>query len=130
MLHQGSEVPSEKEDERIDKLAKILVKKFGMGTPSILILETIKPAMFVGGELGRILLTPWLPILGADAERSVHDYISTLIDRDNVEKLISRIEELMKKEDEELKAKKLAKNKESPSSEGILKRIYRRLIGK
>lgn len=130
MLRRGSEVPAEKEDERIDKLAKMLVKKFGMGTPSILILETMKPAAFVGGELGRILLTPWLPILGDEAEKSVHDYISTMVDRDNIEKLISRIEELMKEEDEELKAKKLAKKKESPSSEGILKRIYHRLIGK
>lgn len=130
MFHKGSETPAEKDDERIDKLAKMLTKKFGMGTPSILILETMKPIMFVGGELGRILLTPWLPILGTDTERSVHDYISTIVDRDNTEKLISRIEELIKEEKEERKAKNLQKIKNHSSSEGILKKIYRRLIGK
>ena len=40
------------EEEKIDHIAKLLVINYCMGTTSILILETIRPMAFVGGELG------------------------------------------------------------------------------
>ena len=79
----ADELP-EDEEERIEHLAKLLVNKYGMGTPSILILETIRPMAFVGGELGRILLTPWLPLFGDNMERAINDYITTLAQRDQL----------------------------------------------
>jgi hypothetical protein len=102
-----------------------------MGTPSILILETIRPMAFVGGELGRILLTPWLPLLGDSLEKNIHGYITTLAQRDQLDKLVNRVEELIKEEDEERKSKKMAEIQDGPkNSEGIFKRLYNKILGK
>lgn len=121
----------EGDDEKIEHIAKLLVNKYGMGTPSILILETIRPMAFVGGELGRILLTPWLPLLGDEMEKSIHEYITTLAERDQLDKLVNRMEELIEEENEERKAKKMAESKDvSPSDNGVLKRLYNKIIGK
>jgi len=119
------------EEEKIDHIAKLLVKNYGMGTPSILILETIRPMAFVGGELGRILLTPWLPMLGDNMEKSIHEYITTLTQRDQLDKLVDRIEELIKEEDEERRSKKMAELKDgSKNDEGMFKRFYNKILGK
>jgi len=102
-----------------------------MGTPSILILETIRPMAFVGGELGRILLTPWLPILGDNMEKTIHEYITTLTERDQLDKLVNRMEKLIKEENEEKQSKKIAEVKDgSKQNEGMFKRFYNKIVGK
>ncbi len=131
MFNDAADELPEDEEERIEHLAKLLVNKYGMGTPSILILETIRPMAFVGGELGRILLTPWLPLFGDNMERAINDYITTFAQRDQLEKLVSRMEELIDEENKERKSKKMAEqNDGSKNDEGILKRFYNKIIGK
>jgi len=82
-------------DEKIEKLSNLIVKKYEMGTPLIYLLEMYKPAAFVGGELGKILISPWLPLFGTSSEQILREYIDLLQDRDNLEKLLKKIEELM-----------------------------------
>jgi len=130
MADHRSNAYSEKVKESIDKLAKIIVKGYGMGSASILILETLKPAAFIGGTLGKVLLTPWLPIFGEGIESSADYYLSLFTERDNIENLLKRIEELMKEEDENKKAQKKVKNNESFSKRGKLNSIYRWFFGK
>jgi hypothetical protein len=82
-------------EERIERLAKMIVERFGMGTPALFLLEMYKPAAFVGGELGKVLLYPWLPLFGTSSEQIAREYIDLLEDRENLEKLLNKIEEFM-----------------------------------
>ena len=127
--HSETISKDETDDERIDKIARFIVQKHGMGTPSILILETIKPAVFVGSELGKMLLRPWLPVVGESNEKKVDEYISMLSNRDNIENLLVRVEELMKEEDEANKAEKLRRSKEPKVHQSLLKRILHWITG-
>ncbi len=92
-------------DEKIDKLANLIVNKYEMGTPLLFLIEMYKPAAFVGGELGQILISPWLPLFGTSSEYILREYIDLLKDRDNLEKIMEKIEELMQEKKPEKKRK-------------------------
>ena len=120
----SSKIHNENEEEILDKLARVIVAKYGMGTASIFLLETLKPMAYVGGEFGRFLLAPILALSGPSIESMINQHISILEERENVEKLLKKIEVLMKKEDDERKSKKIKKES------SIKKKFYTRIFGK
>ncbi|UCH02061.1 MAG: hypothetical protein JSV20_09685 [Candidatus Bathyarchaeota archaeon] len=117
------EEPTPEEEEKIiEKVAQFVVDR-GLKLPAGILLTGFLPYSFIGGQLGRFFLSPYLYALGNFGE-SGSRLMATFEKRENVKKLQERIEQLeiaytllednMKKEkDGKQKAKK----------EGILARL-------
>lgn len=108
-----SELPQEEIDRIIHSIAK-KIHMYGMDTPAIIALESFKPLANMGGELSRMLFSPFLPILGPEYNMLGDKLIYIFHERKNLEKLISLLEE-MSREDEE--KKKLEKKKPDEETE-------------
>ncbi len=80
-------------DELIEKIAKKVVE-IGMEAPAILALESARPLSFIGSQMGRAMIVPWLGIFGWGAMTKADNIMEVFEDRKNVEKLVLRIEEL------------------------------------
>ena len=91
----NNQVTPEEEEEIINKTAE-LIHKSGMEVIAILALETYKPLTYFGGQMGRFLTTPFLGALGENAYRRGDKLFTTFEKRENVEKLIKKIEEMEK----------------------------------
>lgn len=104
LLHN---IPVEDEEAAIEDVAQRLVKE-GMGSAAIVFLESTKPLSFITGQAA-IAATP---ILGSFIEpMRLEKYASMFGNRDFIERLIQRIEEL---EDERAGIRK----KQSESKDG------------
>ncbi len=87
---QDDELTDEERDAILEKIAQGVVRR-GMAAPAVLFLELNKPLSFVASQ-SLIVLTPFLaPFVGVD---NVHRYSRLLEKRENVERLIERIEQL------------------------------------
>lgn len=85
------------DEERIIKRITDAVMKRGLETVAIVTLETIKPVSYVGSQLSMAFVAPFLAIFG---DLGI-DYIAFFNKRENVERLLKRIEEEIKIIDEE-----------------------------
>lgn len=84
------ELTDEQRDAILERIARAIVQR-GMSAPAVLFLELNKPLSFVASQ-SLIVLTPFLaPFVGID---NVHRYSRLLEKRENVERLIERIEQL------------------------------------
>ncbi|MER3474676.1 MAG: hypothetical protein C4335_11735 [Armatimonadota bacterium] len=84
------ELTDEQRDAILERIARAIVQK-GMSAPAVLFLELNKPLSFVASQ-SLIVLTPFLaPFVGI---HNVHRYSRLLEKRENVERLIERIEQL------------------------------------
>ncbi len=81
---------SAEEQELLERLARVVVK-FHMTVPAILFLEMSKPLSFVGNQL-LVFFKPMAGVVFNDLE--YNKAIKLLEDRDNIERLIRRIEGL------------------------------------
>lgn len=90
MFDWDAELSDEARDALIEKLAQ-KVAQVGMFTPAILFLEMGKPISFFAGQSLLIGSGFLAPLFGA---QNVQQVIKLLESRDNVERLIQRIEEL------------------------------------
>ena len=97
------ELTPEEEEELIEKISTTIVKS-GFGTVALLYLESYKPLSFVGGQMALFYLSPILPFLGKWGQLGT-DLMMFISKRENVERIIERIKELMQ-EEEEKKEKK------------------------
>ena len=83
-----------------------------METPAILLLESSKPLVWVGGELGRFFVSPFIPVISEDWGVKSEKFLRIFEQRSNVEKLLKTLEEFAKEDErrkeEEKKAKKAA----------------------
>ena len=77
----------EEEDELIEKIAQHIVKR-KMGLIAQITLETLSPLTWLGAELGMTILGPYLEFLG------VEKVTALFRNRDNVTRLMDRIEEI------------------------------------
>ncbi len=80
-------------DELIQKIAQKIVDA-GMEAPAILALETARPLSSIGSQLGRVMIVPWIGIFGWDAMNKADNYMELLEDKNNVKKLVQKIEDL------------------------------------
>ena len=101
------ELTPDQEEELIENLAQ-LIMKHKMETPAILFLETLKPVSFVGSTFAMMYVAPFLDIYGVN----VNKYALLFQRRDNVERLLQRIEALIEESDRLKKEKKNEKKKE------------------
>ena len=107
------EVDTETEKKVIKKTAKFLVNKYGLSMPSIFLLESTKYFSYMGMELLRIFLIPWIGALGPENESSIYDIINVFNNRENIELLINEIEVIEEKN----------KKKQEINDHSIIKKI-------
>jgi len=81
-----------------------MLAKYDMGGPAVLLLETMKPLIWIGGGIARIALSPYMMLFWKDGYR----LIDTFERRSNIEKLIKMIEDEHEKSREAEKKKKSA----------------------
>lgn len=79
----------EETEEIIETIAKTVVKR-EMELPAIFLFGAIRPVSYIGGQLIRVFLAAFTPLLG-DLR---YEYISVLEKNENLIKLIKRINEL------------------------------------
>jgi len=122
------EVTPEDEEDMIKSAAE-KIHKYGMEVAAILMLESIKPLTYIGGQMGRFFVSPFLPALGEKIGQSGEKFFTVFEKRENVEKLITLLEEMTKEEDkmkEELK--KAKKAQEAEAEETPQKKGWRRFL--
>jgi len=95
-------LPPEREKEIIEKLARRIVDS-GLGTMAVMTLQSIAPLSFAGTQVGLVVGSPVLmalDLLGVKVYEYAGLFAESTRSRENVERLIRRIEELMKVEEE------------------------------
>jgi len=103
----------DKEEELIEKIAQKIIDS-DLDPIAIMFLNTIKPISNITGELGYFFLAPYLPIL----DEKGYDFIDTFEKRENIERIIKRVERLSKE-----KAREERKNR-GPDLWSRLKGIF------
>ncbi len=88
-----TEIPEEEVDAIILEAAK-RIKKYGMEMAAIMALESLKPLVYVGGELTRLTLSPFFPVLGSTMDMWGEKLIDVFEDRENIDKLILLLEDM------------------------------------
>lgn len=85
------DLTQEDEERLIQNIAKLVVDK-GLETPAIMFLEATKPLSFIASQMAIVALGPlqWL------FELEGPKYTALFMKRENVGKIIERIEELSK----------------------------------
>jgi len=130
-LYWDVEVTPEDEDEMIRKIAET-IHKYGLDVAAILMIESVKPLSFIGAQMGRFFVSPFLPALGEDVGISGEKFLQIFEKHENVEKLITAIEELTREEEEQKKAEKAKKLEEKrakiEAGEAPEKKGWRRFI--
>lgn len=107
----------EEEEKLIERVAKIIHNR-GLDTPAILMLETFKPLSYIGTQFGRFYVSPFLSIFGDAFYNDTEKLITLFEKRENVEKLIKRLEEIAS--EEKASKKKFPKNEKSGEDSGII----------
>jgi hypothetical protein len=100
--------PTEIEEKEIIKRAAETIYKYEMDLIAILILESLKPLVSVGGQLTRYMVAPFVPLVG---KKSI-PWLATFQRKENVEKLIRELEKIGRLEEEKNQRQK-AKNKKT-----------------
>lgn len=91
------EITPEEEEEMIEKVA-VQIHEYGMDVGAILMLESVKPLAFMGGQMGRFILSPFLLAFGESISRGGDKFFTIFEKHENVEKLISLLEKMAKEE--------------------------------
>ena len=94
---EDNELSEEEVDEIILETAR-RIHKYGMEMVAIMTLESLKPLAYIGGELTRLTLSPFLPILGPEVDRTGENLINVFEDRRNIDKLIDLLEKMTRGE--------------------------------
>ena len=102
------EDPSDEKENEIIKRTAETIYKYDMDLVAILILESIKPLVSIGGQFARYMVAPFVPFIG---EKSF-PFFATFQNKNNVERLILTLEEKGKQEEEEKKRLKQARKAE------------------
>jgi hypothetical protein len=110
------EITPEDEDEMIKNIANT-IHKYGMDVAAILLIESIKPLSYIGAQMGRFFISPFLPAFSENLELGGEKFLQVFEKRENVEKLIVTIEELAKEEKAKKEAEKQRKLEEKSSRE-------------
>ncbi len=118
-MYSDIEITPEQEEELIRKTAD-KIHEYGMDTAAILLLESSKPLVWIGGEMGRFFITPFIPAVSESWGIKSETILRVFENRENVEKLMKRLEELTR-EDEKKKAEEKAAKKAAKEAEKAAK---------
>ena len=121
---------AEDEDELIKKIAQ-KIHSSGLDIAAILMIESVKPLSYMGAQMGRIFVSPFLPAFGENIESTGEKFLQIFEKRDNVEKLIKAVMELSQEEEnrkKDEKDKKLAEKKADTETSEMSQKGWRRFI--
>ena len=107
MAKEDSGLSPEEEDQMLQELARKIHSR-GLDSAAVLILESSKPLVWIGGEMGRFFVSPFLPAFGDDLEAKANRYINLLEQRSNIDRLMSMLDEM---EADDVKRMREAKSK-------------------
>jgi len=85
------DLTEEEERKLIDNIAKLVVDK-GLEAPAILFLETTRPLSFIASQLAIVALGPFQWLFQLEGPK----YTSLFMKKENVSRIIERIDELSK----------------------------------
>jgi hypothetical protein len=115
-MYLDVEVTPEDEEEMIRKIANT-IHQYGMEVPAILMVESIKPLTWIGSQMGRVFLSPFLPAFGEDIGIGGEKFLQIFEKRENVEKLLDALEELAQEEEGRPKEEGGASSEEASAEE-------------
>ena len=113
-MYWDIDVTSEEEDEMIRKIAS-KIHEYKMDVAAILMIESIKPVSYLGSQMGRFFVSPFLPVFGETIGMGGEKLFQIFEKRENVEKLVKAVEELTREDDERKKVEKAKILKEKKS---------------
>lgn len=123
-MYWDMELTEEEEEEVIKSVAK-KIHQYGMEVAAILMLESVKPLTFIGSQMGRFFLSPFLPAFGDNIGLAGEKLFYVFEKRENMEKLLTVLEELAREEPE---PKKVEETTVTESDETPQKRGWRRFL--
>jgi len=130
-LYWDLEITAEDEEEMIRKIAE-KIHQYGMEVAAILMLESVKPLTYIGSQMGRFFISPFLPAFGDNIGISGEKFLQVFEKRKNVEKLLTALEELAKGEKEKPKEEAEKPDEEktpaTESEEAPQKKGWRRFL--
>lgn len=127
-MFRDEKITHEDEEEMIRKAAEKIHER-GLDLAAILFIQSYKPLAYVGGQMGRFMIFPFLYFLGGDISRSGEKFFNIFEKRENLEKLIMLLEkkaEEKDKEKEKIKKDNIIVEKEVEESRS--KRGWRRFL--
>jgi len=116
-LYFDIEVTPEDEDEMIRKIAQN-IHKYGLDMAAILMIESVKPLSYVGLQMGRFFISPFLPAFGENIGISGEKLFQIFEKHENAEKLIKAVEKLTREKEEQKKIEKAKKLKRKTVEKG------------
>jgi hypothetical protein len=116
-LYWDIEVTSEDEDEMIEKIAQ-KIHESGMNMAAILMIESFKPMSYIGAQMGRFFISPFLPVFGENIGIGGEKLLQIFEKTENVERLVKAVEALEQEEEERKKAEKAAKRERKKAESG------------
>ncbi len=75
------------------------IHKRGMNEIAIIVIRSLEPLNYIGMQLGRVFVSPFLPAFGENLGITGNKFIQIFEKGDNVTKLLNFIEEMAGKED-------------------------------
>jgi len=113
------ELPPEEVDKVLESVARKIVDH-EMELYARFLLAMSWPLAFVGGQLGRVFLSPYLFIFG-DKENTVSKRIFIFEKKENIFKLIDKIDELTEERDNLKIQRKREKDRDKDEGDGTKK---------
>lgn len=93
------------QEQMLDKIAQTIVRR-GMSVPAVFFMETLKPLNFIGSQ-ALVFFGPIIESLFP--KNGVYDFAELMENRENVDRLMLKIEELESKKNEDILDKKTRK---------------------
>lgn len=109
---------TQEEEEEIIKKAVEHIKKYGIDVIAIMILESVKPLVYIWGQMGRFFISPFLPALGEKISQKGEKLFWVFEKRENVEKLIALLEKAKWEEHPSEKEEQITPGEEAPPKKG------------
>ena len=100
VLYWDIEVTSEDEDEMIRNIAH-KIHEYELDMAAIIMIESVKPLSYIGTQMGRFFVSPFLSALGENIGISGEKFLQMFEKRENVEKLIKAVEGLTQEGEEQ-----------------------------
>jgi hypothetical protein len=95
------------QDLMLDMIAQAIVRR-GMSVPAVFFMQTLKPLNFIGSQA----LVFFGPVIESIFPKNgIYDFAELMENRDNVDRLMAKIEALESKKDENAVDKKTANKK-------------------
>jgi len=126
-MFSDEELPTEEVDEVLGQIAEKIVDR-ELELFARFLLGMSWPLAFIGGQMGRVFLSPYLFVFG-DRENNVSKKIFIFEKKENIFKLISKIDELTEERYEEKKRKKEKDRRNGIKESGKLSTIWKKLMG-